>query len=59
MGAELTYLGLVESFFFDYAEVVFVVEVDEADDAPEVVDPVGVVEWHAPAVGLGRETAQE
>ena len=51
--------GLVKAFFTDDAEVVFVVEVDQAHDAPKVIDPVGVVEWHAPAVGLGRETAQE
>ena len=59
MGAELAYGGLVEAFLTDDAEVVFIVEMDKADDAPEVVDPVGVIEWHAPAVGLGRETAQK
>ena len=59
LGAELAYGGLVEAFLTDDAEVVLVVEMDEADDSPEVVDPVGVIEWHAPAVGLGRETAQE
>ena len=59
LGAEVFYGGLVEAFLVDDAEVVFIIKVDEADDAPEVVDPVGVIEWHAPAVGLGRETAQE
>ena len=39
--------------------MVFVGKVDYAHDAPEVVDPIGVVKRHAPAVGLGRETAQE
>ena len=59
MGAEFAYIGLIEAFFFCVAEVVFIVEMDEANDSPEVVDPVGVIEWHAPAVGLGRETAQK
>ena len=34
-------------------------EMDQAHDAPEVVDPVGVIKRHAPAVRLRRETAQE
>ena len=51
--------GLVEALFGRDAEVVFIGKMDEAHYAPEVVDPVGVVEWHAPAVGLGREAAQE
>ena len=32
---------------------------NQPHDAPEVVDPVGVIEWHAPAMRLGRETAQK
>ena len=59
MGAEFANIGLIEAFFFDDAEVVFIIEMYQADDAPEVVDPVGVIERHAPAVGLGRETAQK
>ena len=59
LGAEFLYRGLVEAFFFDYAEVVFIVEMYQADDAPEVVDPVGVIKWHAPAMGLRREAAQK
>ena len=59
LGAEFAYVGLVEAFFFDDAESVLIVEVYQAHDAPEVVDPVGVVKRHAPAVGLRRETAQE
>ena len=59
LGTELAYGGLVEAFLAYDAEVVLVVEMDKADDAPEVIDPVGVIEWHAPAVGLGRETAQK
>ncbi len=59
LGAELAYGGLVEAFLTDDAEMVLVVEMNEADDAPEVVDPVGVIERHAPAVWLGWETAQK
>ena len=51
--------GLVEAFLGRDAEVVLVGKVDDAHYAPEVVDPVGVIEGHAPAVGLGREAAQE
>ena len=58
-GAEGPDGGLVKALFRDEAEVVLVGKEDEAEDAPEVVDPVGVIEWNAPAVGLGRETAQE
>ena len=57
LDAEFAYIGLIETFFFDYAESVFIIEMDQTHDAPEVVDPVGVIEWHAPTVGLGRETA--
>ena len=32
---------------------------DQSHYAPEVVDPVGVVERHAPAVRLGRKTPQK
>ena len=59
IGTEGTDGGFVEAFLGRDAEVVFVAEVDEAHDAPEVVDPVGVIERHAPAVRLGRETPQE
>ena len=59
LGAEFAYIGLIETFFFDDAESVLIVEVYQAHDAPEVIDPVGVVKRHAPAVRLGRETAQE
>ena len=59
MSAELAYGELVEAFLAYDAEVVLVVEMDKAYDAPEVIDPVGVIERHAPAVGLGRETAQK
>ncbi len=51
--------GLVEAFLGRDAEVVLIGIMDDAHYAPEVVDPVGVIEGHAPAVGLGRETAQE
>ena len=59
LGAEVANIGLIETFFFDDAESVLIVEVYQAHDAPEVVDPVGVIKRHAPAVRLGRETAQE
>ena len=59
LGAEVAYIGLIETFFFDDAESVLIVEVYQAHDAPEVIDPVGVVKRHAPAVRLRRETAQE
>ena len=39
--------------------MVLIGKMDDAHYAPEVVYPVGVVEWHAPAVRLGREAAQE
>ena len=51
--------GFVEAFLLLDAEVVFVVEVDQAQDAPEVVDPVGVEEGDGPAAGRGREAAEE
>ena len=59
LGAEVAYGWLVEAFFSDDAESVLIVEVYQAHDAPEVIDPVGVIERHAPAMGLRRETAQE
>lgn len=40
-------------------EMVLVAEENEALDAPVVVDEVGIVEVHAPALPLRRETAQE
>lgn len=57
--AELPNRPLVKPFLPWHAEMVLVPEVDHPHDAPEVVDPVGVVEGHAPAVRLGREAAQE
>ena len=59
MGAEFANIGLIEAFFCGVAEVVFVVEMNQPHDSPEVVDPVGVIERHAPAVRLRRETAQK
>ena len=59
VGAETAYGGFVEAFFAGDAEMVFVGEVDQAHDPPEVVDPVGVVEWHAPPVLLRRKTSEE
>ena len=45
--------------FASHAEMVLVPEVYQPHNSPEIVDPVGVVERHAPAVWLGRKTAQE
>ena len=59
VGAELPDPGFVETLFAWHAEMILFPEVDDAHDTPEVVDPVGVVERHAPAVRLGREAAQE
>ena len=39
--------------------MVLVAKMDQSHDAPEVIDPVGVIEGHAPAVGLRRKTAEE
>ncbi len=58
-GAEVADGGFVEAFFGREAEVVFVSEVDEAQDAPEIVDPVGVEEGDGPAGRRGREAAEE
>ena len=40
-------------------EMVLVAKEDESLDAPVVVDEIGIVEVHAPALPLRRETAQE
>ena len=39
--------------------MVFVIEVNQSHDSPEIVNPVGIIKWHAPAMRLGRETAQK
>ena len=59
VGAELPDPGFVEALLARHAEMILFPEVDDAHDPPEVVDPVGVVERHAPAVRLGREATQE
>ena len=59
VGAELPDPGFVEALLPRHAEMILFPEVDDSHDPPEVVDPVGVVERHAPAVRLGRETAEE
>ena len=58
-GAKLPDQRFVKPLFGRNAEVILVPKLDEAQDTPEVIDPVGVIEWHAPAVRLGRETAQK
>jgi len=59
VGAELPDAGFVETLFARNAEMILFPEVDDSHDPPEIIDPVGVVERHAPAVRLGREAAQE
>ena len=39
--------------------MVFVPEMNEPHDAPEVINPIRIVERHAPAMRLGRKTAQK
>ena len=55
--AELTYCNLIEAFFIRDAKVVFVAKMNQPHDAPEIIDPIWVIEWHAPAMRLGRKTA--
>ena len=57
--AESPHGRLVEALLFQEAEMVLVPEMDQAQDAPEIVQPVRVVERHAPPLGLGREAPQE
>lgn len=59
MGAELAYGGLVEAFLVDDAEVIFIIKMNYPHDAPKIINPVGVIKRHAPAMWLGRETAQK
>ena len=58
-GAEVPDPRFVKAFFAHYAEMVFIPEVNEPHDSPVVVDPIRIVERHAPAMRLGRETSQE
>ena len=58
-GAKLPDSSFVEALLAGHAEMILFPEVDDPHDPPEVIDPVGVVERHAPAVRLGREAAQE
>ena len=58
-GAERSNRSLIKPLLAREAEMVLVAEMDEPHNPPEIVDPVGVVERHAPAVLLRRETAQK
>ena len=51
--------SFVEGFLLRKAEMILVFEENQSHDAPEVIDPIGVVERHAPAVLLRRKTPQE
>ena len=50
---------LVKPLLARNAEMRLFTKVYQPHYPPEVVDPVGVVERHAPAMRLGRETAEE
>ena len=58
-GAETADGGFVETFLAGEAEVVLVGKMDEAHYPPEVVDPVGIIERHAPPVLLRRKAPEE
>ena len=59
LGAKRAYRSLVEPLLSRHAKMQLVPEMNQPHNPPEVVDPVGVVERHAPAMWLGRETAEE
>ena len=50
---------LIKPLFARYAEMLLVPEVNQPQNSPEVIDPVGVIEWHAPAMLLRGKTPQE
>lgn len=58
-GAERPDQGFVKAFLPRQAKMFPVPKMNQAHDAPEVIDPVGVIERHAPAVRLGRKTPEE
>ena len=51
--------SFVKTLLSGNLEMALVLEKEQAADPPEIVDPVRVVEVHAPASGLGREAAEE
>ena len=59
VGTEGANQSFVKPLLARHTEVRLVPKVNQPHDAPEVVDPVGVIERHAPAVLLRRETAEE
>ena len=50
---------LVEALISRDAEMIFVGEMDQSHDAPEIINPIRIIERHAPAVRLWRKTAQK
>ena len=52
-------MGLVGELCLGVHEMVLVAEENKAFYAPMVVDEIGIVEVHAPALPLRRKTAQE
>ena len=59
ISTKLSDQGLVEAFFGRNAEVIFIAEMNQADDSPEVIDPVWVIERHAPSMRLRRKAPQK
>ena len=57
-GAEIHYVIQSEFLGGNVHETVLVVEKYQAQNPPHVVDEIRVVKIYAPALGLGRETAQ-
>ena len=51
--------SLVKTLLARDAKMSLVSKIDEPHNPPEIVDPVGVIEWHAPPMQLGRKTAQK
>ena len=59
VGTEGANQSFVKPLLAGHTEVRLVPKVNQPHDAPEVVDPVGVIKRHAPAVRLGREAPKE
>ena len=57
--AERPHGRFVEALLLQKAEMVLVPEMDQAQDPPEIVQPVRIVERHAPPLRLGRKAPQE
>ena len=58
-GAERPDQGLVKALFSRHAKMLLVPKENQTHDSPEIIDPIRVVERHAPAERLGWETPKE